>query len=73
MGSALRCKSRRAGKWGQKLPEISLRLWHNFGGTAPRERSARDRRRAFELGITHFDLANNYDPPDGSAALRSDT
>ncbi len=58
---------RRVGKWGLKLPEISLGLWHNFGGTAPLERSREIVRRAFELGITHFDLANNYGPPYGSA------
>jgi aryl-alcohol dehydrogenase-like predicted oxidoreductase len=51
---------RRVDKWGLKLPEISLGLWHNFGGTAPLERSREIVRRAFELGITHFDLANNY-------------
>jgi L-glyceraldehyde 3-phosphate reductase len=54
------------------------RLWHNFGATAPLERSREIVRRAFELGITHFDLANNYGPPYGSAeetfgqALRKD-
>jgi L-glyceraldehyde 3-phosphate reductase len=58
---------RRVGKWGLRLPEISLGLWHNFGGTAPLERSREIVRRAFELGITHFDLANNYGPPYGSA------
>jgi len=58
---------RGVGKWGLKLPEISLGLWHNFGGTAPPERSREIVRRAFELGITHFDLANNYGPPYGSA------
>jgi L-glyceraldehyde 3-phosphate reductase len=58
---------RRVGKWGLKLPEISLGLWHNLGGTAPLERSREIVRRAFELGITHFDLANNYGPPYGSA------
>ncbi len=58
---------RRVGKWGLKLPEISLGLWHNFGGTAPLERSRQIVRRAFELGITHFDLANNYGPPYDSA------
>jgi hypothetical protein len=58
---------RRVGKWGLKLPEISLGLGHNFGGTAPLERSREIVRPAFELGITHFDLANNYGPPYGSA------
>ena len=52
---------------GLKLPEISLGLWHNFGGTAPLERSREIVRRAFELGITHFDLANNNGPTHGSA------
>ena len=57
---------RRVGKWGLKLPEISLGLWHNFGGTAPLERPREIVRRAFELGITQFDLAN-YGPPYVSA------
>jgi aryl-alcohol dehydrogenase-like predicted oxidoreductase len=48
---------------GLKLPEISLGPWHNFGGTAPLELSREIVRRAFELGITHFGLANNYGPP----------
>ena len=60
---------RRVGKWGLKLPEISLGLWHNFGGTAPLERSREIVRRAFELGITHFDLANNYGTPYRSAEV----
>jgi L-glyceraldehyde 3-phosphate reductase len=58
---------RRCGRWGLQLPQISLGLWHNFGGTAPLERGREIVRRAFELGITHFDLANNYGPPYGSA------
>jgi L-glyceraldehyde 3-phosphate reductase len=58
---------RRCGKWGLQLPQLSLGLWQNFGGTAPLERSREIVRRAFELGITHFDLANNYGPPYGSA------
>jgi L-glyceraldehyde 3-phosphate reductase len=58
---------RRCGRWGLQLPQISLGLWQNFGGTAPLERSRDIVRRAFELGITHFDLANNYGPPYGSA------
>jgi L-glyceraldehyde 3-phosphate reductase len=58
---------RRCGKWGLQLPQISLGLWQNFGGTSPLERSREIVRRAFELGITHFDLANNYGPPYGSA------
>jgi len=60
---------RRVGKSGLKLPEISLGLWHNFGHTTP-EQNARDMLlAAFDLGITHFDLANNYGPPPGSAEL----
>ena len=55
------------GKSGLKLPAISLGLWHNFGGPAPTENSRAMCRRAFDLGITHFDLANNYGPPAGSA------
>jgi L-glyceraldehyde 3-phosphate reductase len=58
---------RRCGKWGLQLPQISLGLWQNFGGTAPLERSREIVRRAFDLGVTHFDLANNYGPPYGSA------
>src|SRR5260370_6438578 len=58
---------RRSGRSGLKLPEISLGLWQNFGGDAPFERQRAIVRRAFELGITHFDLANNYGPPYGSA------
>jgi L-glyceraldehyde 3-phosphate reductase len=57
----------RCGRWGLQLPQLSLGLWQNFGGTAPLERSREIVRRAFELGITHFDLANNYGPPYGSA------
>jgi L-glyceraldehyde 3-phosphate reductase len=57
----------KCGKWGLKLPAISLGLWHNFGGVDSYE-VARDMCfRAFDLGITHFDLANNYGPPPGSA------
>src|SRR6202158_891935 len=58
---------RRSGRSGLKLPAISLGLWQNFGGDAPFERQCAIVRRAFELGITHFDLANNYGPPYGSA------
>jgi L-glyceraldehyde 3-phosphate reductase len=57
----------RCGRSGLKLPAISLGLWQNFGGDAPFERQRAIVRRAFELGITHFDLANNYGPPPGSA------
>lgn len=58
---------RRCGKSGLKLPAISLGLWHNFGGVDVFENSRAICRRAFDLGITHFDLANNYGPPPGSA------
>jgi L-glyceraldehyde 3-phosphate reductase len=58
---------RRCGRSGLKLPAISLGLWHNFGGVDSLERARAMLRRAFDLGITHFDLANNYGPPPGSA------
>jgi L-glyceraldehyde 3-phosphate reductase len=58
---------RRCGRSGLLLPAISLGLWQNFGGEVPLERSRAIVRRAFDLGITHFDLANNYGPPYGSA------
>ena len=58
---------RRCGKSGLLLPAISLGLWHNFGGVDSLENSRAMLRRAFDLGITHFDLANNYGPPAGSA------
>src|ERR1700720_1079015 len=58
---------RRSGRSGLKLPAISLGLWQNFGGDAPLEAQRAIVRRAFDLGITHFDLANNYGPPYGSA------
>ncbi|HSC91937.1 MAG TPA: L-glyceraldehyde 3-phosphate reductase [Gaiellaceae bacterium] len=58
---------RRCGRSGLKLPAISLGLWWNFGGDRPLETSRAIVRRAFDLGITHFDLANNYGPPYGSA------
>lgn len=57
----------RSGKWGLKLPAVSLGLWHNFGGVDDFENGRRIMHRAFDLGITHFDLANNYGPPPGSA------
>ncbi len=57
----------RTGKSGLKLPRVSLGLWHNFGGVDAFETSRAMLRRAFDLGITHFDLANNYGPPPGSA------
>ena len=57
----------RSGKSGLLLPAVSLGLWYNFGGVDPIENSRAMCRRAFDLGITHFDLANNYGPPPGSA------
>ena len=59
----------RCGNSGLKLPTISLGLWHNFGGINSYENSRAMLRRAFDLGITHLDLANNYGPPYGSAEL----
>jgi len=58
---------RRCGRSGLKLPRLSLGLWHNFGGAAVFENARAIARRAFDLAITHFDLANNYGPPYGSA------
>jgi L-glyceraldehyde 3-phosphate reductase len=58
---------RRCGRSGLKLPAISLGLWHNFGTTRPYETGRAIVRRAFDRGVTHFDLANNYGPPYGSA------
>jgi L-glyceraldehyde 3-phosphate reductase len=58
---------RRSGRSGLKLPAVSLGLWHNFGDDKPLETQRAILRRAFDLGITHFDLANNYGPPYGSA------
>jgi L-glyceraldehyde 3-phosphate reductase len=58
---------RRCGRSGVDLPAVSLGLWHNFGHDRPLQTSAAVVRRAFDLGITHFDLANNYGPPYGSA------
>lgn len=60
---------RRTGRSGLKLPAISLGLWHNFGDDRTLESQRAILRRAFDLGITHFDLANNYGPPPGSAEL----
>jgi L-glyceraldehyde 3-phosphate reductase len=57
----------RSGRSGLKLPAVSLGLWHNFGGVDTLENSRAMIRRAFDLGITHMDLANNYGPPPGSA------
>ncbi|ANY66097.1 L-glyceraldehyde 3-phosphate reductase [Paenibacillus sp. BIHB 4019] len=60
-------KYNRTGRSGLLLPAVSLGLWHNFGGTDRLENGRAMVRRAFDLGITHFDLANNYGPPAGSA------
>src|SRR4029450_7305348 len=60
-------QSRQSGRWGLKLPAVSLGLWQNFGEDAPLERQRAIVHRAFDLGITHIDLANNYGPPYGSA------
>ncbi|WP_113704418.1 L-glyceraldehyde 3-phosphate reductase [Nonomuraea lactucae] len=59
----------RSGRSGLKLPAVSLGLWHNFGDTRPLDNSRAILRRAFDLGVTHFDLANNYGVPYGSAEL----
>ena len=60
---------RRCGRSGLKLPEVSLGCWHNFGGDTPTENQRKMIYGAFDLGITHFDLANNYGPPPGSAEI----
>jgi L-glyceraldehyde 3-phosphate reductase len=60
---------RRCGRSGLLLPAVSLGLWHNFGDDVPLERQRAILRRAFDLGVTHFDLANNYGPPYGSAEV----
>jgi L-glyceraldehyde 3-phosphate reductase len=62
-----RMEYRRCGRSGLQLPAVSLGLWQNFGGERPLEESRAIVRRAFDLGITHIDLANNYGPPYGSA------
>jgi L-glyceraldehyde 3-phosphate reductase len=62
-----RMQYRRSGRSGLQLPVLSLGLWNNFGGDFPFESGRAIARRAFDLGITHFDLANNYGPPYGSA------
>jgi L-glyceraldehyde 3-phosphate reductase len=62
-----RMQYRRSGRSGLQLPAISLGLWHNFGHDRPLETGRAIVRRAFDLGVTHFDLANNYGPPYGSA------
>ncbi|HZM42000.1 MAG TPA: L-glyceraldehyde 3-phosphate reductase [Acidimicrobiales bacterium] len=62
---------RRVGRSGMKLPAISLGFWHNFGDDTPIQSQRAIMRRAFDLGITHFDLANNYGPPYGAAELNA--
>ena len=64
-----RMEYRRCGRSGLKLPAISLGLWHNFGGDTPHELKRDLCCAAFDHGITHFDLANNYGPPPGSAEI----
>ncbi|MCX4988736.1 L-glyceraldehyde 3-phosphate reductase [Streptomyces sp. NBC_00568] len=64
---------RRSGRSGLKLPAISLGLWHNFGDDRSLDSQRAILRRAFDLGVTHFDLANNYGPPAGSAELNFGT
>src|SRR5258708_4326566 len=58
---------RRCGRSGLRLPAVSLGLWHNFGPDRPQATQRAVLRRAFDLGVTHFDLANNYGPPPGAA------
>src|SRR5690606_29024336 len=58
---------RRCGRSGIRLPVISLGLWHNFGAVDTPDTARAIIRRAFDLGVTHFDLANNYGPPEGAA------
>src|SRR6266513_2904179 len=60
---------RRCGRSGLMLPEVSLGLWQNFGDDSPLDTQRAILRRAFDLGVTHFDLANNYGPPYGSAEI----
>ena len=62
---------RRCSASGLDLPAISLGLWHNFGDDVPFDRQRAILRRAFDHGVTHFDLANNYGPPYGSAERTS--
>ncbi|MFG2328728.1 L-glyceraldehyde 3-phosphate reductase [Streptomyces sp. NPDC048604] len=64
-----RMEYRRSGRSGLKLPAVSLGLWHNFGDDRTLDSQRAILRRAFDLGVTHFDLANNYGPPPGSAEL----
>src|SRR3954452_6364731 len=60
---------RRCGRSGLQLPAISLGLWNNFGDDHPIETQRAVLRRAFDRGVTHFDLANNYGPPNGAAEV----
>ena len=62
---------RKCGRWGLKLPAITLGCWHNFGGEQPTENQRKMIFGSFDLGITHFDLANNYGPPYGSAEINT--
>ena len=62
---------RRSGRSGLDLPLLSLGCWHNFGDDRPFETQRAIALRAFDLGITHFDLANNYGPPYGSAEINA--
>ena len=62
---------RRCGRSGLLLPEVSLGFWHNFGDDKPLEVQREIMRTAFDLGITHFDLANNYGPPYGTAEVNA--
>src|SRR5215218_5296656 len=62
-----RMQYNRVGRSGLKVPALSLGLWHNFGHDRPLDTQRAIVRRAFDLGVTHFDLANNYGPPAGSA------
>lgn len=64
---------RKCGKWGLKLPAITLGCWHNFGGPSPTDNMRQMIHTAFDLGVTHFDLANNYGPPYGSAEVNVGT
>jgi L-glyceraldehyde 3-phosphate reductase len=70
-GRYQRMPYRRVGRWGLKLSAISLGFWHNFGDDTPIQRQRAIMRRAFDLGVTHFDLANNYGPPYGSAEINA--
>ena len=63
----------RTGNSGLKLPAISLGWWYNFGGRDVLENGRAIARRAFDMGVTHFDLANNYGPPPGSAEVNFGT